>query len=222
VAVDPPAPDAPVPDPLADLPPTARRIVETTRRLLIEKGYSYLSLENIAEECGLNKTAVRYYFRNKAGLMELVVDSWVHDNIALLVPLLDLPPAEVLSVEERMAAFVKAKREMSENTQAYLAFFELLPAILRDERHSQRIENMYEWAVDLYLKLFAESLEGLEEHQARGFAQLVIAVVDGLAVQNVISADRFPADAAYELFAGALTTWMRGREDVKRGASPSA
>ena len=71
-----------------------------------------------------------------------------------------------------MAAFVRAKREMSENTQAYLAFLELLPAILRDERHSERIENLYEWAVDLYLRLFAESLEGLDERQARGFAQL--------------------------------------------------
>ena len=96
MAVDSPAPRDTVPDPLADLPPTARRIVEITRRLLIEKGYSYLSLENIAEECGLHKTAVRYYFRNKAGLMELVVDSWVHDNIGLLAPLLDLPPAEGL------------------------------------------------------------------------------------------------------------------------------
>ena len=222
MAVDSPAPRDPVPDPLAELPPTARRIVEITRRLLIEKGYGYLSLENIAEECGLHKTAVRYYFRNKAGLMELVVDSWVHDNIALLVPLLDLSPAEGLSVDERMAAFVQAKREMSENTQAYLAFLELLPAILRDERHSERIENMYEWAVDLYLRLFAESLESLDEHQARGFAQLIIAVVDGLAVQNVISAERFPVDAAYEVFAGALTSWVRGREDATTDPSPSA
>jgi AcrR family transcriptional regulator len=204
--------DTPVPDPLADLAPTARRIVETTRRLLIEKGYSHLSLENIAHECGINKTAVRYYFHNKAGLMELVVDSWVHDNIGLLAPLLDLPQAETLSVEERVAAFVRAKREMSENTQAYLAFFELLPAMLRDERHSRRIENLYEWAIELYLRLFADSLRGLDEHRARGVAQLVIAVVDGLAVQNVISAERFPADAAYEGFAAALATWMRGRE----------
>ena len=154
--------------------------------------------------------------------MELVVDSWVHDNIGLLVPLLDLPPAEGLSVEERMAAFVRAKREMSENTQAYLAFFELLPAILRDERHSQRIENMYEWAIDLYLRLFAESLEGLDERQARGFAQLIIAVVDGLAVQNVIDPGRFPSDSAYEVFAGALTSWMCDRERAAAHCSPSA
>lgn len=204
--------DTPVSDPLADLAPTARRIVETTRRLLIEKGYGYLSLENIAHECSLNKTAVRYYFRNKAGLMELVVDSWVHDNIDLLVPLLDLQQTEALSVEERVAAFVRAKREMSENTQAYLAFFELLPAILRDERHSRRLENMYEWAIELYLKLFADQLDGLDEHEARGFAQLVIAVVDGLAVQHVISAERFPTDAAYRRFSASLTTWMHARE----------
>ena len=56
-------------DPLADLPPTAKRMVDATRRLLVERGYASLSLETIAEECNLNKTAVRYYFRNKAGLM---------------------------------------------------------------------------------------------------------------------------------------------------------
>jgi AcrR family transcriptional regulator len=199
--------DQPMSDPLEDLPATARRIVETTRRLLIERGYGYLSIENIATECGLNKAAIRYYFRNKAGLMELVVDSWVHDNFRYMEPLASLTTEPVLRDRESLHAFMHAKLEMVKDTEMYLAFFELLPAMLRDRRNSGRIEELYEWAAQMYARLFASSLPGLDAAQQRGFAQLLFAVVDGLGAQGVISSERFPPDAAMDLLAEILAAW---------------
>jgi AcrR family transcriptional regulator len=201
--------EPPVPDPLADLPQTARRMVETTRRLLIERGYAYLSLENIAAECELNKTAIRYYFKNKAGLMELVVDSWVHDNMRLLQPLFELPGDELVSDTAELHAFMTAKEEMSENTELYLAFFELLPAMLRDTRNTSRIAELYEWGIAKYARLFAPSLKGLDDDQMLGFARLLAAVVDGLGVQHVISPQRFHADAPFEVFAKLLAAFAK-------------
>ena len=200
--------EPPVPDPLADLPPTARRIVETTRRLLIDRGYASLSLETIAKECGLNKTAVRYYFENKAGLMELVVDSWVHDSFRLMQSVFDDP-----AMERRLHAFAGAKRQMSEDRELYLAQFELLPAMLRDQRHSERLADLYTWGLAMYAKLFEPSLQGMDAREVRGFTQLIAAVVDGLGLQDAMSPEKFPVDAAYEVFGSILSTWIESREN---------
>jgi AcrR family transcriptional regulator len=209
--------DAPVPlpDPLADLPPTARRIVETARRLLIEKGYPSLSLETIASECGVNKTAVRYYFGNKAGLMEAVVDTWVHENVGLV-----LQGAKARPTQSPFHTFRVAKQQMSENTEVYLAFLELLPAILRDARHSGRITDLYEWAIDMYGRILEVDLRGLSPQEMRGFTQLIIAVVDGLAVQRAINPERFGTDDAYNMLESVVGAWMDSRR-AAGGMSPA-
>jgi AcrR family transcriptional regulator len=72
-------------DPTADLSPTAARILEASKRLLDEKGFAGLTFEAIAAEAGENRASIRYHFANKAGLIEALADSVVHDdNVALL------------------------------------------------------------------------------------------------------------------------------------------
>ena len=39
------------------------------RRLLAERGYPAVTLENVAAEAGVNKASIRYNFGNKAGLV---------------------------------------------------------------------------------------------------------------------------------------------------------
>lgn len=195
--------EVPLPAPVADLPPTARRIVEVSRRLLIEKGYPSLSLETIANACGLNKSAIRYYFGNKAGLMEAVVDTWVHESVDLVLSSSTTGPTK-----ERLHAFRVAKQKMSENTDLYLAFLELLPEILRDQRHSERITGLYEWAMEMYSRFLGAGLPDMSAEEMRGFMQLIIAVVDGLAVQHAIDPERFRTGAAYDMLESIIETWI--------------
>ena len=193
-------------DPLAELPPTAQRIVEESLRLLIEKGYPSLTLEGVSSACGLDKTAIRYYFGNKAGLMEAVVDTWVHENIGLVLPGLAAKPAE-----ERLHAFRVAKQQMSENTDLYLAFLELLPEILRDERHSERITALYQWAMETYSRILADDLPDLTPREMRGFTKLIIAVVDGLAVQHAMNPEKLGTGEAYDMLESILDVWISTR-----------
>ena len=197
--------EPPILDPLEGLPPRRARIVETTRRLLVERGYSSLSLEAIADECKVNKTAVRYYFKNKAGLMALVVDSWVHDNVRLL-----LPAFSTSFGQRQLHAFVLAKKELSKNTEINQAFFELLPELTRDARHGERAARCMSGLSD-YRRPFAAVLEGMEDKEIRGFMQLLIAVVDGLAVQYVNQPEHFDPDAAFVMLESILTTWIGAR-----------
>ena len=211
--------DTPVPlsDPLADQPPTAKRLVETARRLLIEEGYGSLSLESIAAACGVNKTAVRYYFGNKAGLMEAVVDTWVHESVDRVQEV-----SGVRDAERPLHTFRVIKQRMSEDTELYLAFWELLPAILRDERNSARITDLYEWAIEKYTSIVGAGLPEMSPEQMRGFTQLMIAVVDGLAVQHAINPERFRTDGAWDMLESIIDAWTSARRaEGSADAEPS-
>ena len=190
-------------DPLEHLPPTARLIAETTRRLLVEHGFSALTLENIARECGLNKATIPYYFGNKAGLLEVVVDALCHDNMVLLSPLMAQPYDP-----DHLHAFTQAKIGMSENRELYLALFELLPTILRDADYGERIVGLYEWLTSMYASLFGPHLGHLTAIEVRSFSRLIIAVVDGLGIQHAIDGERFPAASAFAMLEEILGAWF--------------
>jgi AcrR family transcriptional regulator len=57
----------PIEDPLASLPKTAQKILAAAQKLLAERGYEAVTLENVAAEAGVNKASIRYNFGNKAG-----------------------------------------------------------------------------------------------------------------------------------------------------------
>ena len=70
----------PFEDPLASLPATAQKILTAASRLLADRGYEAVTLENVAAEAGVNKASIRYNFGNKAGLLMAVVDALIHDE----------------------------------------------------------------------------------------------------------------------------------------------
>jgi AcrR family transcriptional regulator len=52
---------------------TRRQILETAQRLFAERGYDATSLQMIADEMGLTKAAVYYYFRAKSEILYAVM-----------------------------------------------------------------------------------------------------------------------------------------------------
>ena len=52
----------------AELPETARQVLEAARRIVSERGLAALTLDAVAEESGDYRSAIRYHFGDKAGL----------------------------------------------------------------------------------------------------------------------------------------------------------
>ncbi len=175
-------------DPLP-LPPTARLLVETAKKMIVEKGYSWLSIERLTSECGVSKTAVRYYFSDKAGLLVAVIESVVHDQVTRVRD--DLAAS---AGRERLHGFLAAKQAVSENADLFRIWIELLPEISRDAELSRRATELYEWLIDAYAEFF-----GLDagDEAARGLAQLILGAVDGLGLQHLVNPDALDVGAAY-------------------------
>ncbi|WP_182914368.1 TetR/AcrR family transcriptional regulator [Paenibacillus sp. 1011MAR3C5] len=69
-------------------PPTMGQILRTASQLFMEQGFENVSLESVAQACGVTKASVYYYFSNKAVLFTeclLFVLKIAHDQTAIIV-----------------------------------------------------------------------------------------------------------------------------------------
>ncbi|MEI6727329.1 MAG: TetR family transcriptional regulator C-terminal domain-containing protein, partial [Actinomycetes bacterium] len=99
--------------------------------------------------------------------------------------------------DDRLPAFVNGLRTIS-SSRSFRVFFDILPYALRNEGLRSRMARVYDW----YRQIKCDWLRGKgeptpSERQALlGVADLMTAVVDGLAIQEAID-DDFDMRRAY-------------------------
>ena len=182
----------PADDPRPSMPPAAAHLLDAAQRVLLTKGFRGLTLRAIAQESGENSAMVQYYFGNKDGLVKAMIDSVFRDDQQ------DAAAAMTVAMgDDRLPAFVNSLRTIS-SSRSYRVFFDILPYALRNEGLRGRMARVYDW----YRQIKCDWLRGQgdpspSERQALlGVAELMTAVVDGLAIQEVID-DDFDTRRAY-------------------------
>ena len=205
-------------DPRQRMSPPARSILAAAQRVLVAKGFSGLTLRAIARESGENSASVQYYFGNKEGLVEAMIDSVFRDDQE------DAAAAmSTVTSDDRLPRFVDGLRTIS-SSRSFRVFFDVLPYALRDEGLRSRMARAYDW----YRQIKRDWLRGEDEPSASeqqallGVAELMTAVVDGLAIQEAID-DEFDMRRPYAVLELML---QRSLPDLLEadlfGGSPSA
>jgi AcrR family transcriptional regulator len=181
---------------LAALGPTAQRIIIAAQRILSRDGFAGLSVEAIAKEAGTYKDAMRYHFGSKEGLITTLVDASTHDASLRVY-------AEVrrkTMLEERVKTLVEASRDQPD-TEGYRTIWELLPHIIRNEELRERVA----WLYDIYRSHYEEVFEVTDDpagrRLVRSYASLMLAVLDGLAMQKALDPNGVDLDAIFSLWA---------------------
>ncbi len=170
-------------DPLSALPETAQKLLVAAKAIIASDGFGALTLNAVATASGENKAMISYYFGNKAGLVAAVLDSVIHDEyVASQDRMRDVGPGQ------RSRRLVEEMRRMDAAAEEFRVFFELLPHALRDEALRARLVLLYQWYWSLKLEWLgiATSSAGLEDPELLGLAQILSAVIDGLAIQAAI------------------------------------
>ena len=184
-------------DPMDALPPTAQRILAAARRLLVRGGFGALKLSAIAAEAGEAKASIGYHFGNKDGLVAALVDSLAHDaNRGLIEQTSALP-----SSAARFHALIDGETRIAADAESFLAFFEALPHALRDPSLRPRVAALYQGYRDTVLRALATD-DPATLRRLTPFAMLMIAIVDGLAIQHGLDADD-------QALTDALALWER-------------
>ena len=178
-------PGQPREDPTAELPPPARRLVAAARTLLARGGFEALTVEAVAAEAGGYRDSVRYYFGSKAAFVAAVVDSLAHDqSVAAMEKTRELPAGA-----ERVGALVAGDRRLLDDRDAFRDFFAIFPHVVMDGELRGRVAELYEWYRDLYAAGMDDALDAARAQRLRDLASLMVAMTDGLAVQELLDPD---------------------------------
>jgi AcrR family transcriptional regulator len=172
---------------IAELPPTARRILAAAQDILAERGYAELTMTAISQVSGVNRALVSYHFGGKAGLVAALVETLFQNPDVGLVE-------EILATTggaERAAAFLDWQRRVSGNERVNRMLYELLPQALRDPEVRARFAEEYR----LYRRVDADCLGAapaeLDDEQLEALAAVSIAVVEGLGIQRALDPEGF-------------------------------
>ncbi len=188
---------------LSALPETARNLLEATRRLFIQGGFSALRLEAIAAESGENKAMIRYYFGGKEGLILALMDSMIHDvSIALARRAEKLPVGE-----ERIHLYLEGARHIAEDPDQRLSLFDMLPRAVREEKHRERLAGLYEWYREINERCLGVDKEADNYEFLSALAMLVLGAVDGLAIQAAIDPE-VSIESAFDVLESIVTTGL--------------
>ncbi len=190
--------------PSADLPPTARGILDAARSLLEERGYRGLTFDAIAAESGSNKSMIRYYFGSKDGLIAALVDDLTHDSA---VELLEIAK-RAHGVEDALTAHLQATRKLMEDP-SFKNLFDVLPEALRRRYVRESLASLYEWYREIEIECFRNTApEGNPD--LRVLASLHMAVIDGLALQLALDEKSVDLDGCWNLMGSMIAVYLSG------------
>ncbi len=183
-------PSSPGSEPLEELLPGARTLVDTAKELLMAGGMDALRIEKIAAASGQNRAMIRYYFGNKAALVARVVDELMRDQLVdLRTELEQLPEGKA-----RISALVDTSLRFTTSPD-FAAFFDVLPAAVRDPDLRTRIAELYDW----YRQLNEESLHpasgAAADHKVATLATIFLSSMDGLLVQGMLDPEAVDLEA---------------------------
>ena len=187
-------------NPITDLPPKAQAIIRAAQRILKRDGFAKLSFETIAAEAGVYTSAIRYYFGSKGGLIEALVDATTHDaSLQVYERSRSEPDAQM---RLRTAILESSRLPLPE---IYETVWEMLPYILRSKRLKGRVAGLY----DLHRQHYDEVFQGghglLSRETVRSYASLIIAVLDGIAIQKALDPNGVDVDEIFALWARVLS-----------------
>jgi AcrR family transcriptional regulator len=189
---------------LADLPPTAKRILAAAQDILADRGYAELTMTAIAQVSGANRALVSYYFGGKAGLLAALVDTLFQDPDVGLVE-------EIRATHEgaaRAAAFLDWQQRVSASDRTNRMLYELLPHALRDPDVRARFAEEYR----VYRAVDADCLgaapRDLTGEELEALAAVSIAVVEGLGIQRALDPDGFDHERAWRTWRDVIGAYL--------------
>lgn len=164
------------------LAPKQAHLIRSAYKVMGEKGLSRLSLQDVADEAGVSKAILPYYFESKENLTLLTM-RWV---LARVAERIRKAIEEVETAEEKVSAMVEAIFVSPEsNRRFYLVFFGFLVHAARNERFGDVSATFHEICNGLYAEVVRAGQEEGVFHTTdpREGAVVVRALVDGLFTQ---------------------------------------
>jgi len=170
------------------LAPKQARLIRSAYKVMGEKGMTHLSLQDVADEAGVSKAILPYYFASKENLTLLTM-RWVLARVAQRIR---EAIEQVDTANEKVSAMIDAIFVSPEsNRRFYLVFFDFLGYAARNDRFADVGATFHEICNGLYAEVIRLGQEEgvFREGDAHESAAIVRALVDGLFTQWIQDKD---------------------------------
>ena len=170
------------------LTPKEAHLIRSAYKVMGEKGLNHLSLQDVADEAGVSKAILPYYFESKENLILLTM-RWVLARVAGRIrEAID----GVESAEGKASAMIDAIFVSPDsNRRFYLVFFDFLGYAARNDKFAHVGATFHEICNGLYAEVIQAGQEQgvFHKRDAREAATVVRALVDGLFTQWIQDKD---------------------------------
>jgi TetR/AcrR family fatty acid metabolism transcriptional regulator len=170
------------------LAPKQARLIRSAYKVMGEKGLGGLSLQDVADDAGVSKAILPYYFESKENLILLTM-RWVLARVAQRIR---EAIAQADHAEAKVSAMIDAIFVSGEsNRRFYLVFFDFLGYAARNDRFADVGSTFHKICNGLYAEVIRlGQVEGVfNDTDAREAATVVRALVDGLFTQWIQDKD---------------------------------
>jgi AcrR family transcriptional regulator len=193
---------------LSSLPPRAQNLIQASRRLLLDEGFASLRWERIAKEAGEPKAMIRYYFGDSAGLLSALLRVLSEESMEWLLE----RSASLPTGPERIHVAIQGLEEVTLQPW-YLAIFEVLPRVLRDDKLRGQMAQAYGWYREMNALCIGVSPTPEIADDLQALAALFTAAADGIAIQAALDRDHFDAGRVFAMVERAFRLVL---EDIGR------
>ncbi|NKB39241.1 MAG: TetR family transcriptional regulator [Gammaproteobacteria bacterium] len=172
-------------------------ILEASRAILIEDGYTQFSLRNIAGRAGIHLSNLQYYFPGKDelihGLMEFIADKYLQTYETLFKKLPDGPEARLNAAIEYLLTDIR-------NSKTRRFFVQLWALLESSDAHSGVLLNeMYALHISTLNSLIAEVSPHLSPGILQQRATMIASLIEGMMLMIEDADEKLqPGEAAIE------------------------
>ena len=161
-------------------------ILEAAATILLEKGFSALTVRNTSEVAGIRMATLQYYFPSRQHLFEAAFANIVDKTWAEMMNTVDRHGT--LDAKDHLQQFVEAMCNSTFNSPLVGFFVELWAAARVHPYAAEIMVNYYEDALEVFTKLIRAAHPKHSVQKSRRLATLALSIIEGQTVFNQMNA----------------------------------
>jgi len=192
-----------------------QRIINAAIKVLQENPMEEVTVRKIATQAGLTTGAIYHHYKNKDELLFDVIKQSLQFTHRLAESVKNENHKKGSDLLEEIVSEVGKRLSKSEEQKLYILL--LNDAIARDHPVRKKYEENYRAIIENTAELFEEAFELKNETHKRGVAALLVAAMDGIAIQQALGvlpdSQEMMTDTFVTFFRESIPVFLKKHQD---------
>jgi AcrR family transcriptional regulator len=192
-----------------------QRIINAAIQVMQENPMEEVSVRKIATQAGLTTGAIYHHYKNKDDLLFDVMKQSLQFTHRLAESVKNENHKKGRALLEEIVAEVGKRLSKSEEQKLYLLL--LNDAIARNHPVRKKYEQNYRDIIENTANLFEEAFELKNEAHKRGVAALLVAAMDGIAIQQSLGVlpdnQEIMTETFVDFFRESIPVFLKNHQD---------